>query len=172
MRIDPIFLLGPEPEPPSMPTRRAFLIAAGALVVGAGGAGACGYSMGKAAGLAEAAAAQKPAAVEPSEPLKSSGDAELDYWRGVAQGPLDELFEKGLMFLVVRVRDYPQDAILWQGVQRMVMELRDNPSRNLEEAAVLNLTSQIEGQARPVEPRLLEFIPMLRQRRQAMRRNR
>jgi hypothetical protein len=180
MRIDAIYLVAPEPEPepkpdpkhqpPSMPTRRAFLMTAGALVLGAGGGGACGYSMGVAAEAARAAdAAAKPAAGEPG---KSSGDAELDYWRGVAQGPLDELFEKALTFVVTRVRDYPEDSILWQGVERMVIELRDNPARQVEDAVLLNLTSQIEGRARPAEPALREFVPVLRQRRQELRRKR
>jgi hypothetical protein len=163
MRIDPVFLVAPEPEPPSMPTRRAFLLAAGALVVGAGGGGACGYSLGVAARPVEPAA-DKPVA-EPS-----SGDAELDYWRGVAKGPLDDLFEKGLMFLHVRNTDYQQDQQLWLGVQRLAEEVRDNPAREVDEGLLALLAAVIDGPARPAEPSLRSLVPVLRERRQALRR--
>ena len=153
-----------------MPTRRAFLLAAGALVVGAGGGGACAYSIGKADGFAEGVASAKPVAVDAAgEPGKSSGDAELDYWRGVAQGPLDDLFEKASMFLFVRVKDYPRDTALWGGVERMVREVESNSSRIVPEALIATLAAQIEGVARPQDASLREYLPMLRQRRQALR---
>ena len=177
MRIDAIYLVAPEPEPdpkpPSMPTRRAFLMTAGALVLGAGGGGACGYSMGVAAEAARAAdaAAAKPAAVDAAgEQVKSSGDAELDYWRGVAQGPLDDLFEKALMFMHVRTTDYPQDAVLWLGVQRMVEEIAANPSRPVDPGLIGLFAVVIEGPAHPAEPSLGHYVRMLRERRSAMRR--
>ena len=152
-----------------MPTRRAFLMAAGALVVGAGGGGACGYSLGVAARPVEPVAENAP---KQADPLPTSGDAELDYWRGVARGPLDELFEKGLMFMHVRVADYPRDEVLWQGVERMVLEIQANSQRAVPEAILVSITAQIEGVARPAAPSLREFVPMLRQRRQALRKGR
>ena len=57
----------------------------------------------------------------------------------MAQGPLDDLFEKALTFVVTRVRDYPQDATLWRGVERIVIELRDNAARQVEDAYRLDL---------------------------------
>ena len=144
-------------------------MAAGALVVGAGGGGACGYSLGVAARPVEPVAESAP---KQADPLPSSGDAELDYWRGVAKGPLNDLFEKGLMFLIVRVRDYPKDEVLWSGVERMVRELQGNEAREVLETVLATLAVQIEGPARPEAPALREFVPMLRQRRQALRKKR
>jgi hypothetical protein len=181
MKVDAIYLLAPKPKPPSGPTRRAFLIAGGTLVVGALAGGSCGYSMGLAArpsdkpepkGDKPEPKAQDATAPKVEEELKPSGDAELDYWRQVAvKAPLDELFEKGVMFLGVRVRDYPKDQILWRGVERMVRELDANASRAVDETVLMLLPAQIEGQARPAEPSLREFAPALRSRRQDARKN-
>jgi hypothetical protein len=172
MKIDPIYLLAPEPKPPSMPTRRAFLLAGGTLVIGAVAGGACGYSMGLAAqpnGGQEPKPANAAAKVE--EELKTSGDAELDYWRQVAvKAPLDELFAKGVMFLSVRVSDYPKDPVLWQGVERMIAEVIGNESRVVDEGLVGFLASQVISSARPAEPSLREFVPVLRARREALKR--
>jgi hypothetical protein len=175
MKIDAVYLLAPEPKPPSIPTRRAFLLAGGTLVIGALAGGACGYSMGLAA-RPNGGGEQKPAAGAPQakveEELKTSGDAELDYWRQVAvKAPLDELFAKGVMFLGVRVRDYPQDPILWLGVERMVRELDANPLRTADEIVLMLLPAQIDSQSRPAEPSLREFVPALRTRRQDARKN-
>ena len=137
--------------------------------MGAGGGGACGYSLGVAARPVEPVAESAP---KQADPLPTSGDAELDYWRGVAKGSLDELFEKGMMFMHVRVRDYPKDQELWLGLERMVREIQGNPSRKVEEAVLAGLAVQIEGPARPPEPSLREFVPMLRLRRQELRRRR
>jgi hypothetical protein len=172
MKIDPVYLLAPLPKPSTIPTRRAFLLAAGGLVVGAIGGGACGYSMGLAAQpVANASTEPKPAAPVAEEELKTSGDAELDYWRKVAlKAPLDELFEKAPMFLHVRGRDYPQDAHLWKGVERLVVEIRDNSSRVVTDELLATLASYIGGRARPAEPSLRDLIPLLRERRQVLRR--
>jgi hypothetical protein len=172
MKIDPIYLLAPEPKPPSIPTRRAFLLAGGTLLIGALAGGACGYSMGLAArpnGGKEPKPANAAAKVE--EELKTSGDAELDYWRQMAvKAPLDELFTKSLMFLHVRITDYPKDDVLWRGVQRMVHEIRDNSARQVSEALLTLLASHIEGGATPTKPDLRSEVPMLRERRAALKR--
>jgi hypothetical protein len=42
MRLDPIYLVAPKPNPPSMPTRRAFLVAGATFTLGAAVGGACG----------------------------------------------------------------------------------------------------------------------------------
>jgi hypothetical protein len=174
MKIDAVYLLAPEPKPPSISTRRAFLLAGGTLVIGALAGGACGYSMGLAA-RPNGGGEQKPAAGAPQakveEELKTSGDAELDYWRQVAvKAPLDELFAKGVMFLSVRVSDYPKDQILWKGVERMVAEVIGNESRVVDEGLVGFLASQLVAEARPAEPSLREFVPALRQRRESLKR--
>jgi hypothetical protein len=156
-------------------------VSARRLAVNAAAVGWC-LAVGCAGGADRAAAPQPstldsaklelpaPAPVaSPPKPMPSSGDAELDYWRQVAVGPIDELFERAPMFSFVRLRDYPRDDVLWSGVERMVIEIRDNPSRPTDEALLATLRSVIEGTARPPEPSLREFVPMLRQRRQKLR---
>jgi hypothetical protein len=171
MKIDPVYLLAPVPKPSTIPTRRAFLLTAGGLLVGAIGGGACGYSMGLAAQpVANASTEPKLAAPVVEEELKTSGDAELDYWRKVAlKAPLDELFEKAPMFLHVRVTDYPKDEVLWRGFERIVIEIRDNPARSVGEGLLAALASHIEGTSTSFSPSLREHVSMLRDRRKALK---
>lgn len=179
MKIDAIFVLPPEDPPPSMPTRRAVLIALGSFAVGTALGGACGYSMaagkaspessdaGKAADAAGPGASAKP--VEEIE-LKPSGDAELDYWRKLAvKAPLDDLFAEAAMFLLARVGTYPQDEVLWHGVGRLAAEAANDPNRQINDADLLVLISQIEGIARPKDPSLRDLVPKLRNRRRILR---
>lgn len=163
MRIEPVYLVAPLPRPPSIPTRRAFLIATGTFVAGTAVGGACGYSLGA------AATAQPDAGAEPD--LAPSGDAELDYWRNLAvKAPLDELFAKAAVFLSTRVSTYKDDPILWQGVDRMTKEIIENPARRVDEADIGIIITQIEGVAHPVEPSLRDRLPALRARKAEERR--
>ncbi len=164
MKIEPYYLLAPLPPKPSMPTRRAWLIAAGAFVVGSTVGSACGYSLG--------AASAGPAAA-PAGPVewKPSGDAELEEWRRLAvKAPLDELFERAMAFLDARVSNYPKDEILWLGVERLAKESAGNESRPVNEMTLVVVVAQIEGTARPTEPSLRELVPQLRARRERSRR--
>lgn len=167
MKIDPIYLLAPRPQPKGMPTRRAFLLASGTFVAGTAIGGACGYSMGAAGSTA---APQQPAA-EPE--LPTSGDVELDELRRLAvKAPLDELFEKAPVFLHLRVSTYKDDEILWRGVDRLSREVVENPARRVDYGIIGVMISQIEGTARPNTPSLQERVPQLRVRLQEARKRR
>ena len=108
MRLDPIFVVAPVPPPPSMPTRRAFLLAGATFTLGTAVGGACGYSI-----------AAKQEAVE-TEELASSGDVELDELRRLAvKAPIAELVERRLVFLNSLTKDYRKDEVLWRGVDRL-----------------------------------------------------
>ena len=170
MRVDPVFVLSPLPKPPSMPTRRAFLLASGALAVGAAVGGACGYSSGFAAGSASAGSGASPGGggVAPAgEPeLPKSGDVELDELRRLAvKAPLDELFARAPLLLSSRVSTYPDDVILWRGVDRLSKEIIDNPSRRVVPGVIGIIITQIEGTARPADPALTDRVARLHARR-------
>jgi hypothetical protein len=167
MRIDPVYVVSPIPPPPSIPTRRAFLMMSGAFVAGSAIGGACGYSMGVGRGqAAEASAPTSPTAAAGGDvELKTTGDAELDYWRRLAvQAPLDELFEKALPFLTARVATYRMDEVLWRGVARMASEITENPTRQVEWMTIEMVIGQIEGPAHPATPSLTHLVPRLRAR--------
>ena len=174
MKVDPVFVLSPLPQPPSMPTRRAFLLMSGAFAAGAAVGGACVYSAGVAAGSAgpgSGAPAGGAAPVPAEAELPKSGDVELDELRRLAvKAPLDELFAKGMMFLSHRVKSYQTDAILWQGVDRMSKEIIENPTRRVDQIMIASVIGQIDGEARPSSPSLRERVPQLRIRREEERR--
>lgn len=114
MRLDPVFVVAPPPTPPSMPTRRAFLVAGATFACGAAIGGACGYSIGA------ASAAQAQPADPATDELAPSGDLELDELRRLAvKAPIEELIEKRLVFLNCLFADYPRDAVLWRGAGRL-----------------------------------------------------
>lgn len=128
MRLDPVYLVGPKPAAPSMPTRRAFVFAGSTFAVGLSLGGACGYAMGAGAAPVGTAPPQEPAPAAPAAPdeieLKPSGDADLDELRRLAvKAPIDELMEQRMMFVNATFMDYPTDAILWRGVERIAVHL-------------------------------------------------
>jgi hypothetical protein len=97
MRLDPVFVLAPEPPRAS---RRAVLLGAGAFALGAcAGAVVWPWLMGSADG--DAAASER-----------ASADGE--WARALAVGPPAALFEHATRFLVELGRT-PDDAVLWQG---------------------------------------------------------
>jgi len=162
MRIDPVYVLSPRPQPASVPTRRAFLIASGTFIAGGAIGGACGYSLG--VGRGKAADASSPAGASGNDAeLKTTGDAELDYWRRLAvQAPLDELFEKAVPFLTARVSTYKFDDVLWRGVARLTSEIIDNPDRRIDFMVIEMVIGQIEGPAHPASPGLRLILDVLR----------
>jgi hypothetical protein len=171
MKIDPVYLLGPVGPRPTFTTRRAFLLASGTFLTGTAIGTACGYSAGVAS--AGAAASAPPPIADPARDaeLPKSGDAELNQLRHLAvKAPLDDLFAKAMLFLSARVRAYPKDEILWQGVERMSRELVANEGRVVDQMVILVITGQIEGTARPPEPSLRDLVPVLRERREQARR--
>ena len=123
MKIDPIYLLAPK-RVPSMPTRRAFLIAGGTFVLGTSLGGACGYAMGVEAVDASGKAGEGGVAPVPApageEELKPSGDVELDELRRLAvKAPIAELLERQFMFVNAVSKVYQRDVVLWRGVDRL-----------------------------------------------------
>lgn len=130
MRLDAVFVVAPKPQPPSMPTRRAFLIAGSTFATGALLGGACGYSIG--AAMNSSSSTASPAA-EPE--LVPSGDVELDYYRELAvKAPISDLVNERLNFLNALTKVYPKDEILWRGVARLCDEVaaRENfPDRSM-----------------------------------------
>ena len=110
MRLDPVYLVAPLPKPPTMPTRRAFLLAGGTLAVGATLGGACGYSIGARSSEAAGAAGE----------MTSSGDVELDELRRLAvKAPIEELVAQRMYFANTLVDRYREDVVLWSGIGRL-----------------------------------------------------
>lgn len=113
MKLEPVFLLAPKPKPPSMPSRRAFLIAGGTFFAGIGLGGACGYAAGvsgKGEGVREENALPEP-----------SGNAELDELRRLAlKAPIEELVGKRDALLHFATSAYPNDKYIWHGIGRLV----------------------------------------------------
>lgn len=157
MRLDDaVFVLAPKPKPPSMPTRRAFLMAGVAFVAGTSLGGACGYAMGAKQAEAGAEAAK-------DEPLVSSGNAELDELRRLAvKAPLKELMGRAEWYYQLVQRDYWKDPILWKGTERIAVALIDGfdfPNRRL---FALLLAQFIEKSDPGISAPYLKLAPQLR----------
>jgi hypothetical protein len=168
MRLDQACFVLAKPKVPSMPTRRAFLIAGGMFVAGGALGGACGYSAGHSAGVATGAGGQGSPAPAGEIKLEPSGDAELDALRRLAvQAPIDELFANWLTFMQLRVSPYGKDQVLWHGIERMTIEVVNNPARRVDPMLVGLLVGAIDGPNRPSAPSLREHLPKLRERKMA-----
>ncbi len=117
MKLDPIFLVAPKPAVPSMPTRRAFLLAGTTFALGTGLGGACGYAI----------AAKAEPVVE--EELKPSGDVDLDELRRLAvKAPIEELVGQRMLFLNLMSTDYRKDVVLWRGFERLCDAIERDPT--------------------------------------------
>lgn len=167
MRFDQACFVAPKPKVPSIPTRRAFLIAGGLFTVGTALGGACGYSAGYQAGATDASGTLPPE--KPTTPeeivLKPSGDIELDELRRLAvKAPLDDLFAKAPLFLSLRL-DYQKDEILWLGIARIATEIVNNPQRRVAPLTIEAIITTIGGTARPASPSLHDLVPALRARK-------
>ena len=167
MRLEPVFLVAPRPKPPSIPTRRAFLMAGCAFAAGSIVGGACGYTigaMGRGSDVGSASAG--PAEIE----LKPTGDADLDELQRLAvKAPIDELWEKANLFLGTRSFSYRDDAILYRGVERLALEVLGNSSRKTDPVVVSAIISAIEKGLPPAELNLSVLVPKLQAKREALR---
>jgi hypothetical protein len=149
MKLEPVYLVGPKKKQPSMPSRRAFLMAGGALCFGTVFGGACGYALGSA--RAEAA----------SEELAPSGDADLDELRRLAvKAPLEELVRHAVPFLSERALRYHGDKTLWVGLGRIARAVVAQPDR-FESYVVIMTRTAIEDGNPPEELRLDDLLPEL-----------
>jgi hypothetical protein len=158
MRLDGAVYVLARPKAPSMPTRRAFVIAGCTFAAGMVVGGACGYSAGVVAG-AETPPGE-PAAVE----LPKSGDAELDALRALAvQAPIDELMRYAHPFLEIVNDTYPKDAVLWQGVDRIADALLEGYQARGRRLLGRVVAQLIEGgDAQLASPRMNKVAPLRR----------
>ena len=160
MRLEPVFLVAPRPNPPSMTTRRAFLLAGGTFAVGAAVGGACGYSIGA---KAEASAA------DGNQELAPSGDVELDELRRLAvKAPISELVSQGVQFAYRRDTSYRTDEVLWKGISRLAHAAVDSPE-TIERGLLLVVIATIERGSPPSVLNLESLLPALRKLRSTKR---
>lgn len=123
MRLEPVYLLAPKPKPPSVPTRRAFLIAGGTFFAGIGLGGACGYAAGSARNAGDGNGDT------PSSALTPTGDTDLDELRRLAmKAPIEELTGQWFPFLTLLHDTYKSDEFLWHGAKRICDEAINNQS--------------------------------------------
>jgi hypothetical protein len=140
MKLEPVYLVGPKKKQPSMPSRRAFLMAGGA----------CGYALGSA--RAEAA----------SDPLASTGDAQLDELRRLAvKAPLKELLERAFDFLTERASNYHKDEVLWIGVGSIARAVVVRPG-DFDRAVILMTKAAFQGTSPPAHLHLEDILPEIR----------
>ena len=157
MRIEPIYLLAPKPKPPSIPTRRAFLIAGGTFFAGIGLGGACGYAAGIGASGNEGGTKTK-------NETGPTGDANLDRLRWLAvDASIDVLIDNRNAFLNVLSSAYPKDLIAWQGVDRLVEAILDGRQLPNTRAFAQYLSQVIERGDPTVAESRHNHIPALRQ---------
>lgn len=163
MRIEPVFLVAPRPDPTRVPTRRAFLFAGGAFAFGSVIGGACGYSIGAAKGSAVEATGEK--ASEQEGELEKSGDARLDALRRLAvKAPVEDLVKNWNEWSTDFYFDYPEDAVLWKGADRLVDWALTHPT----ETEIQFLTTLLKFAAvdqRDQAVNLKQFEPQLRELR-------
>lgn len=123
MRIEPVYLVSPPARASQPPTRRAFLLAGAAFAGGTLVGGACGYTVG----------VQLAAPAEPTKPL----DVRLQKLRRLAtDAPIDELVANSSDWFTWFESAYPDDEVLWKGVDRIAEWALANESKVEEQLAV------------------------------------
>ena len=161
MRLEPVDLVAPKPKPPSIPTRRALLIAGGSLLCGLGVGGAGGYAT---AALLGGPADDGPGRVGPEEPLRSTGDAELDELRRLAtRAPMEELAAQWLYFTDAFANAYRGDPVLLRGVKRLCRYVLGSNAGRDRRAIARALTQVIEMADPDVQLALARHLPALRE---------
>ncbi len=117
MRLDTACLVAPKPKVPSMPTRRAFLLAGAMFGVGSMIGGACGYALG--ATDTTSGDSKQETQIDVSAGLEPTGDSNLDFLRRLAlQAPIEDLEAQSPLFLE-GIRIHVGDRYLWHGMNRM-----------------------------------------------------
>ena len=93
-------------------------MAGAAFVAGAGLGGACGFAVGG-RGVPE----DSGATPRGGNPVTPSGDALLDELRRVcSEGSIDELVADRFKLSHFMIAAYPDDEVLWHGVERLAQE--------------------------------------------------
>ena len=152
MKLHPVYLVEPKPEPAT--GRRAFLVAGATFVAGLGLGGACGFAAGS---------RNQPAEAGTTDPtLEPTGDALLDELRALSRdGSVEELIEARHRLRFFVSNRYPNDPVLWTGIERLaeiVLQQPDCPDRYVFARL---LSSMIEQSGAPSE-HLLDLVPRLR----------
>ncbi len=161
MKLEPVYLVAPK-RVPSMPTRRAFLIAGGTFVLGGGLGGACGYAMGAGVPVDANAKASDGGAPGDGE-LKPSGDVELDELRRLAvKAPIEELLERRQVFVELVRRSYRKDPVLWRGMHRLATALVRDSSIPQRRVFARVMAQVIEQADQGVASALVPLVPDLR----------
>ena len=125
MRLEPVYLVASKPKPPSIPTRRALLIAGGAMLAGLAIGGAGGYAASSTRRVREGDEDGRNAST--AEPQARAEDLTLDQLRHLAtDAPIGELMRRSILILTLLRDTYPDDAILWHGAERIGAELCAN----------------------------------------------
>lgn len=156
MRLDAVYLVAPVPKPPSVPTRRAFLVAGATFCAGLGLGGACGYAVGVGRGAGPAG----------EEELPTTGNAELDELRRLAvQAPIEELVEKWLYFLDSFAQHYRRDEVLPRGVARLADHVLATPGLPQRRAFATAIAQVIELAEASVQDELSSRAVALRKLR-------
>ena len=150
MKLAPVYLLEPEPET-GRPSRRALL----GCILGAGLTGfaaAWTLGFGAARDVHDASGAPEPR------------DAELEWALERVDGPLEELLDQQLHFLLVLEKRIEHRAQLWPGVGRLAEAVIDSDSRagssDQRRDLADRLVQAIESKAHPRE--LDRWLPALR----------
>ncbi len=151
MKLEPVFLLAPRPAPPSMPTRRAFLLAGSTALLG--------VATGATAGVL----ATRP-------PSQSDGtlDAEamrmLRWARELAQPatPIDELVQHAGAMLMVLAEYAPADAEIWRAVDRLARHVTTADRRTDHAALAHHLHVTIASLPQAAEHGLHHHLAALR----------
>jgi hypothetical protein len=145
MRLDPVFLVAPEPDPPRTPgdSRRTFL----AGLLGGTGLGA----------LLGATVLGDP--VEPAAGPRNDSES-LSWALRLQDGALDELLANHATFLLVFAEE--RDARLVPGIERLVLAVleRDATIRDVATALASSLATEIESH--PVAASLRPYVNQLR----------
>lgn len=155
MRLDPVYVVAPRPAPPSIPTRRALLIA---------GAGALGAFC---AGIATGWTWRGPAA-PPTEPGSQPGDSTDETLRwlqdlAAPSSPVDGLVTNFMAFVWMVPRRYPDHPELWDGMVRLAQEVLKNEALSDRAKIARDLADCFAGAVREVKrPDLARLVPALR----------
>jgi hypothetical protein len=152
MRLEPIYLLGPdpkpEPNPPRTHTRRAVL--AGGIVGLLTGTAITVFARGR-TDDAQGAARTPPV------------DTELAWALEVGEGPIERLLERHQHFLLVVWSRGTESPRLWHGAERMILAVLEHDAGmtpELRRGAASLLVQTLESYAPP--PHLLRHLAPLR----------
>ncbi|MFT4839746.1 MAG: hypothetical protein ACI8UD_000201 [Planctomycetota bacterium] len=153
MHLKPVYLLAPKPEPPTVPSRRAFMIAGGTFLAGAALGGACGYAAGSSAVVE---------AHDDPKPLQPSGNAELDELRRLAlAAPIDELVKHWPYFADTFATSYRKDEHLPNGIERLIHYVKNNENIDRRRVFARVLAQTIELGEPSLQKKLGHYLPAL-----------